>query len=69
MKEVLAPSDFKLLIKAVEIYKGSGDFDTLTEALDNIFRNKQHLRYVMDGLSSYLSDSDRKKFETYRLRW
>ncbi|KAG5877171.1 hypothetical protein JTB14_032123 [Gonioctena quinquepunctata] len=65
VKKCLDDSSFKDFTQAIKVYKESDNITTLTENLENIFRKKTHLRYLIPGLESYVKSHHKTEFSRY----
>ncbi|CAH2006606.1 unnamed protein product [Acanthoscelides obtectus] len=65
IQKILDVKSFQELISALSNYKQTDDYETLVKNLDNIFKGKMHLRYLIKGLENYIKRRHRDAFNEY----
>lgn len=61
----MGKTEYLGFIAALRDYKDMSDFEKLKIDLDNIFKGKYHLRYLILGLESYMKVQHKKDFASY----
>lgn len=61
----LDPLEFKHFVSGLQKYRDTKDFMGLCSVLDEIFLPKYNLRYLIQGLSQYISKDHKEDYNDY----
>ncbi|XP_056648958.1 regulator of telomere elongation helicase 1 homolog [Diorhabda sublineata] len=65
VRKRLDDSSFKDFVEAIKNYKACDSISSLISQLDNVFKNKCHLKYLIPGLESYIKTDHKLDFSKY----
>lgn len=65
LKETLSKPDFETFIQGVTAYQRSSDLQVFVNYLNLIFKPNKHLRFLIQGMITYVKDQHQTKFIEY----